>query len=250
MKLALLSDVHANLQALDACIAHAREQGAQQLAFLGDLVGYGGDPVAVTARIMALAEEGALVLRGNHDEMAVCPPQTTHTLGDSTAQWTHDQLDARALGFLATLPLSIQKDKLLLVHASAEAPELWRYVYDANTAAQSLQAASAQHAVRYVFGGHVHHQSLYFKAADESLQRFVPTAGVMVPVPAHRHWLATIGSVGQPRDGNPQAMYAVLDLTQGELTFYRVAYDYTAAGEAIRRAGLPDFFADRLELGR
>lgn len=250
MKLALLSDIHANLQALEACVAHAHQQGAQQLAFLGDLVGYGGDPAAVMARIMALAEEGALVLRGNHDEMAVSPPQTSMTLGDSTAQWTHDQLDARALGFLATLPLSIQKDQLLLVHASAEAPELWRYVYDARAASQSLQAASEQPDVRYVFGGHVHHQSLYFKAADESLQRFLPAAGVVVPVPSYRHWLVTVGSVGQPRDGNPRAMYALLDTAQGELTFHRVAYDIVAAADAIRRAGLPDFFADRLELGR
>lgn len=250
MKLALLSDIHANLQALDACVAHAQAQGAQQLAFLGDLVGYGGDPAGVMARIMGLAEDGALVLRGNHDEMAVCPPPTSRTLGDSTAQWTHDQLDARTLGYLATLPLSIQKDKVLLVHASAEAPELWRYVYDAKSAQESLQAASVQREVRYVFGGHVHHQSLYFKAADESLQRFLPAAGVMVPVSPHRHWLATIGSVGQPRDGNPRAMYALFDVAQGELTFHRVAYDHSAAGDAIRRAGLPDFFADRLELGR
>jgi diadenosine tetraphosphatase ApaH/serine/threonine PP2A family protein phosphatase len=82
------------------------------------------------------------------------------------------------------------------------------------------------------------------------LQRFVPIAGVPIPVARHRLWLATIGSVGQPRDSNPQAMYAMFDTEQFELTFHRVTYDHPSAAAAIRRAGLPAFFADRLEVGR
>ena len=80
--------------------------------------------------------------------------------------------------------------------------------------------------------------------------KFKPTPGVAVPVPKHRHWLATIGSVGQPRDGNPQAMYALFDTDKMQLTFHRVAYDHAAAAAAIRRAGLPAYFADRLERGQ
>jgi len=250
MRLALLSDIHANLQALDACLAHAQGQGAQQLAFLGDLVGYGGDPAAVVQRIMTLAGEGALVLRGNHDEMAVRPPQDVRTMGDSTARWTHAQLDERQLGFLATLPMTAQREQLLLVHASAEAPELWNYVYEAQAATRSLEAASALPQVRYVFGGHVHLQTLYYHGAAGDLMRFQPTPGVAVPVPPHRHWLATVGSVGQPRDGSPKAMYALFDTEDGQLTFHRVAYDHEAAADAIRRADLPEFFAERLEQGR
>jgi diadenosine tetraphosphatase ApaH/serine/threonine PP2A family protein phosphatase len=79
---------------------------------------------------------------------------------------------------------------------------------------------------------------------------FLPTPGVAVPVPRHRHWLATIGSAGQPRDGNPQAMYALFDTDKLQLTFHRVSYDHPAAAAAIRRVGLPSFFADRLESGR
>lgn len=250
MKLALLSDIHGNLQALQACLVHARAQGAEQLAFLGDLVGYGADPAAVVQEVMALAAEGALVLRGNHDEMAVRPPPVTRSLGDATAQWTHEQLDERQLGFLATLPLSAQQDRVLLVHASADAPELWHYVYEPQAASRSMNAAVALPQVRYVFGGHVHLQTLYYRGVDDKLLKFQPTPGVAVPVPAHRHWLATVGSVGQPRDGSPRAMYALLDPVQGQLTFHRVAYDHEAAAEAIRRAGLPEFFAERLELGR
>jgi diadenosine tetraphosphatase ApaH/serine/threonine PP2A family protein phosphatase len=171
-------------------------------------------------------------------------------VGDSTAQWTHEQLDESQRSFLASLPLTAQLDKVLLVHASADAPQLWRYVYDQRVAALSLDAASALPDVRYVFGGHVHLQTLYYRGADGTLMKFEPTAEVAVPVPRHRHWLATIGSVGQPRDGNTSAMYALFDTDHATLTFHRVPYDHHAAAMAIRQAGLPDYFADRLELGR
>jgi predicted phosphodiesterase len=89
MKLALLSDIHANIQALDACLAHARVQGAQQFALLGDLVGYGAHPVEVVARVQELAAAGALVLKGNHDAMAVTPPADTSSTGASTSFCTN-----------------------------------------------------------------------------------------------------------------------------------------------------------------
>lgn len=250
MRWALLSDIHANLQALEACLAHAQAQGAEQLAFLGDLVGYGAHPGPVMQRIMDLAAQGALVLKGNHDEMAAQPPAGHKSMGETTALWTHDQLSEAQLAFLDGLPLTLQHERMLLVHASADAPAQWRYVYDAPMAEISLQAASAAAGVRYVFGGHVHRQSLYYRGADGGLLSFAPTEGVAVPVAPHRHWLATIGSVGQPRDGNPKAMYALFDSAQTQLTFHRVPYDHHAAAASIRRAGLPDFFADRLELGR
>lgn len=250
MKLALLSDIHANIQAMDACLAHARAQGAQRFALLGDLVGYGADPSAVAQRAMALAQEGALVIKGNHDDMAVNPPREPRTIGDSTAAWTHSQLSAVERHFLQMLPMTLRFESILLVHASAEAPELWRYVYDRQAAALSLDAACLHGDVQYVFGGHVHLQTLYHRGFGSGLTMFTPLPGAAIPVARNRHWLATIGSVGQPRDGNPQAMYALLDTELEQLTFHRVAYDHEAAADAIRRAGLPDFFADRLEIGR
>ena len=250
MKLALLSDIHANRQALETCLAHAQDQGAQQYALLGDLVGYGADPVAVVERVQGLVAGGALVIKGNHDEMAVSPPAATSNLGSSTAAWTHAQLSPSHRTFLDQLPLTLQHETLLLVHASVDGPELWRYVHDERAAGASLDAAAAYLSVRHVFGGHVHEQSLYYRGTGTSLMKFKPTAGVAVPVPKHRHWLATIGSVGQPRDGNPQAMYALFDTDKMQLTFQRVPYDHVAAAAAIRRAGLPPYFADRLERGR
>ncbi len=250
MKLALLSDIHANIQAFDACLLHAREQGAQQFALLGDLVGYGADPVAVVKRARELAAQGAILIKGNHDQMAVTPPATVRTVGDSSAAWTHAQLDADQRQFLDQMPLTHQQGMILLVHASLDGPELWRYVYDERAAGASLDAAAALPDVRYVFGGHVHMQTLYYRGANADLMKFMPTPGVVLPMPKHRHWLTTIGSVGQPRDNNPQAMYALFDTDKLQLTFHRVSYDFQTAANMIRLAGLPTFFADRLELGR
>jgi diadenosine tetraphosphatase ApaH/serine/threonine PP2A family protein phosphatase len=250
MKLALLSDIHANIQAFETCLAHARDQGAQQFALLGDLVGYGGDPAAVVNKAQELAANGALIIKGNHDAMAVTPPATVKTVGEISSDWTHAQLDDSQRLFLDRLPMTLQQGAILLVHASLDQPELWRYVYDQRAATASLDAATAWPKVRYVFGGHVHLQTLYYRGAGADLMKFTPTPGVAVPVPRHRHWLATIGSAGQPRDGNPQAMYALFDTEKLQLTFHRISYDHQAAAAAIRQAGLPAFFADRLELGR
>jgi len=251
MRIAVLSDVHSNWHALEACLDHARSQGAQSFAFLGDLVGYGAYPAQVVERIADLAQTGALVIQGNHDAMAVSPPKAITRVGDHGAAWTHAQLSPTQRDWLAALPLTVQQGPLLLVHASAEQPARWRYVKDSLAAQHSLDAASAQWPeVRYVLGGHVHEQTLYYRGADQRLMSFAPQAQVPIPVPAHRQWLATVGSVGQPRDGRTEAMYALLDLERAQLQFFRVAYDVAAAAAAIRATDLPPFFAERLERGQ
>ncbi len=251
MKLALLSDIHANVQAFDACIADARARGATQFALLGDLVGYGGDPCAVMDRVMALAADGAWLLKGNHDALACVPPAApSNVLGEMTAAWTHAQLSTAQRQFLDALPLVHHDGDVVLVHASVDAPERWHYVRDERTAGDSLRAAEALGGhVRYVFGGHVHRQTLYYYGRGRGLMPFMPTPGAAIPVPPHRTWIATIGSVGQPRDGRPEAMYALFDRSAARLTFVRVDYDHIAAARAIRDAGLPEFFAERLSRG-
>lgn len=253
MKLALMSDIHANLQAFEACLEHAQAQGATRFALLGDLVGYGADPAAVVQRVMELKDGGAVVLQGNHDAMAVSPPVASKgadaNLALSTAQWTHDQLSPVQRQFLAQLPLSAQDGATLFVHANAHTPEKWIYVDSERTAGLCLDAARAQEA-RRVFVGHVHHQGVYYLGAARDVMHFTPTPGIAVPMPPQRTWVATIGSVGQPRDGNPRAMYALYEAQGQRLTFHRVAYDVETAAAAIRRAGLPEYFAHRLEDGR
>lgn len=252
MKIALLSDLHANRQALAACLQHARAQGAEQFALLGDLVGYGGDPVAVVEQAMALAQEGAVCVLGNHDAMALAPPAAPRNRSELGAQWMHDQLGPEHLAFLTSLPLTARiGPSALLVHASVDAPEQWRYVEDSGAAERSMAAAQAiDPAIRYVFCGHVHEQALYFLTPTAKLLRFAPEPGVPVPVLPHRQWLGIAGSVGQPRDGDARAMYALFDDLAAQISFHRVPYDHLAAAAAIRAAGLPAFYADRLEAGR
>lgn len=248
MKVALLSDVHANLHALQACLQHARDQGANQLAFLGDLVGYGSAPGPVLDVIMPLVSDGAWVVRGNHDTLAAEVPLTVTTMDEAGAQWTHTHTSAVQHAFLKQLPLTLRDGNLLLVHASVDAPHSWHYVDQPRRAALSLAAADED--IRYVLGGHVHHQTLFYQGTGRQLIEFKPTPNKSVPVTARRRWLATVGSVGQPRDGRTDAMYTLFDRKVQTMTFYRVPYDHLAAAAAIRASGLPESFALRLETGR
>jgi diadenosine tetraphosphatase ApaH/serine/threonine PP2A family protein phosphatase len=250
MKLALLSDVHANQGALQACLAHARHAGATRFALLGDLVGYGAEPVAVLDTVMELAAQGALVVRGNHDEAAQARGPADGTGEQLAAVWTHAQLRPSHLAFLAGLPLTASLGDALLVHADPYDPARWQYLDRPALVRRALGAAQRQWGASKVFCGHVHQQQLYYRAADGHPMAFSPVPDVPVPLAAHRNWLAIVGSVGQPRDGDPRAMYALFDVAQARLSFHRIAYDHTAAAAAIRAAGLPESFATRLERGR
>jgi predicted phosphodiesterase len=249
VKLALLADIHANLQALEACLADARSRGATQFAFLGDLVGYGADPGPVVDIVMKHVAQGAWAVKGNHDDAAVAPVAGSNRADHAGAAWTHSQLSAPQLAFLETLPLTIKHGKMLLVHACARDPQRWTYITRAPEAADSMDAGHALGA-SLVFTGHVHEQRLFYQGAVGKLMAFEPTPGVQLPVRAHREWLATVGSAGQPRDGDARAMYAIFDETQAQLAFMRVPYDHEAAAAAIRCAGLPEDNAARLAKGQ
>jgi diadenosine tetraphosphatase ApaH/serine/threonine PP2A family protein phosphatase len=246
MRVALLSDVHANLAALEACLRHARERGADQFAFLGDLVGYGPDPGAVVDAISAI--DGAVVIKGNHDDAVEHTPKMRdlNDLAYAAIEWTRTALSLRQRAFLSTLPLIVRAGDVCHVHGSADRPAAWEYVESAPGARRSLDAAGTA----YVFSGHVHDQVLYFGPLGGKTAAFRPTPGSPIPVPGRRRWLAIVGSVGQPRDGNPAAAYALFDTAPAMMTFHRVAYDHAATASRIRAVGLPPFLADCLERGR
>ncbi|MBL8701885.1 MAG: metallophosphoesterase family protein [Alphaproteobacteria bacterium] len=246
MRIALMSDIHANREAFTACLAHAQALAPDRFVFLGDYVGYGGDPGWVVETLMAMVERGAIALRGNHD--AAIADGTNH-MNDSAAaaiDWTRAQLGAPAREFLARLPMTVEEDGRLYVHGEGSAPERWRYVEDAADAWRSLGATQA--AVTVV--GHVHVPAVYGLTATNKVTSFRPTGGVAVPLLRQRRWLAVLGSVGQPRDRDPAASYAMLDVARAELTFHRVPYDIEAAAARIRAAGLPESLAARLFAGR
>jgi diadenosine tetraphosphatase ApaH/serine/threonine PP2A family protein phosphatase len=247
MKLALFADLHANLEALTACLANAEHEGAEAHAFLGDLVGYGADPAAVLDVVAAHAARGAPVVLGNHDAAALDGRTDTMDKGAAAAiAWTRGELGASGRALLAGLPLVARRGEALFVHASADAPESWTYVADATRAGQSLAACDAT----WVFSGHVHVPALYYLAPGGRAVPFTPVPGVAIPIPPRRRWLAIVGSVGQPRDGSAAACYAMCDLARATLTFHRVPYDVRTAAAKVRAAGLPDRLALRLEHGK
>jgi len=246
VKLALFADIHSNLEALTACLEHAARLGAERHAFLGDLVGYGADPVAVLDLIAEHAARGAFVVLGNHDAAALGRSvKGLNSAALAAIAWTQERLGERQRAFLGALPLSVRHDDVLFVHASAAAPERWSYITGAHQAAQSMRAAKAQ----LIFCGHVHEQRLYYMGADAKPTPFRPVAGTPIPTARHRQWLAIVGSAGQPRDRNNAACWALADLERARLTFFRVAYDHSRAAEKIRAAGLPERLARRLERG-
>ncbi len=250
MKLALLSDIHANLPALDACVAHANAQGADQFALLGDIVDYGPYPAQTVERCRQLEQEGAIILRGNHDTCPTPEPDSDATWGNMATSWTFKQLTPDQQAWLAQLPLTAIIDNVFLVHATADAPEKWYYIQDERLASRSLDAAAKNPEIRYVFGGHVHQQSLYYRGSGNRLMPFQPKNGIAIPVGTHRHWLATVGSVGQPRDGDTRANYALLDSVTSQLTFHRVSYEHLTVVQTMRDLGLPEALIIRLESGR
>jgi diadenosine tetraphosphatase ApaH/serine/threonine PP2A family protein phosphatase len=247
MRLALLADVHANLEALVAVLAHAREQGVEALAFLGDLVGYGADPLPVLERVQEEAARGAVVIQGNHDAAVLDEHVAAGMNPEALAviAWTRRQLGPHQRAFLASLPLVVRRGELTLVHASAAAPEEWTYVTDALRADECLRAS----ATPWTFAGHVQEPVLYYTSATDRPLPFRPVPGVAIPVPPRRRWLGIAGSVGQPRDGRTAASYAVFDEGRRTLTFHRVAYDWPSAAAKVRAAGLPAKLAERLERG-
>lgn len=246
MLIAFLTDLHANREAVSACLTHAQEQKVTQYAFLGDLVGYGADPAWVLDTVMEYARSGAYVLMGNHDQALLEEDRKgMNPLAFQVVEWTRAQLHAQHLDFIQKLPYRIETQDLLMVHANAWAPEKWDYIDGTMEATRSMHATKAQ----ITFCGHVHMPTLYHMTLTGKTGEFLPAPENSIPLSKQRRWLVIPGSVGQPRDGNPAACYATYDTVTLDLTYYRVPYDAEAAAEKIVAAGLPASLAQRLISG-
>lgn len=250
MRLALFSDIHSNMNAFEACLSHAQNQSIDQIAILGDLVGYGAQPKEVIAKVMALKNLGAIVLRGNHEEALFSENINSESRIYQSNLWTKNQLSNLELEFLKFLPLSHQINDVLLVHSNSDQPEKWHYLDNPVAAKATAEASKNNFQARITFVGHVHHQSIFYQGAGRGMMNFVPTPEISVPLFKNRNWVITIGSVGQPRDNNPQAMYAIYDFDKDHITFYRIIYNINETVEKIIKAGLPEFFASRLKEGK
>lgn len=244
---ALFADIHSNLEAFEACYEDAINQGATRFVFLGDIVGYNADPVAVVEKIQEIVNSGkGVALLGNHD--AACFEDYSKKLNPNALaaiNWTRTQLQEKHIDFLKSLPLTIEEDDTFFAHASAHNPADWNYVMDGMSAWRCAENSKKI----YNFVGHMHDQMLYYQSSVGKLIRFNPHPGDEVPIGKHRRWVAVVGSLGQPRDGNPLACYALFDASQECMSFHRVTYDHYSAAEKVIKAGLPNEFADRLLTG-
>ena len=178
MRIALFADIHSNLEALQACLTHARREGAERFAFLGDMFGYGADPLACMDLIAGFVEQGAPAVLGNHD--AACLGGSLRDMSDparAAILWTRKRLGPRERDFLASLPLAVAEEDRLYVHASADQPEAWTYITGQRDAARAFAATPA----RIVLVGHVHHPLLYFTTPGGAMRVFQPVPGVPIP---------------------------------------------------------------------
>ena len=246
MTIALMTDIHANREAFEACLAHAADHGADQFAFLGDFVGYGADPEWVLDTLMEHVARGAIALMGNHDAAAIGALEgRLNANAQQCIEWTRERLSPDHVEFLSSLPLTAEDGPCLYAHANGWDPGFFEYVFGPSEAGRSMRVARA----RITFCGHMHEPMLYHMGLTQRVETFAPIPGSAVPLSAARRWLALPGSVGQPRDGNPAACYATFDELTSLLTFWRVPYDRERAARKVLEAGLPERMAMLLLTG-
>ncbi len=242
MRVAVVSDIHGNLHALEAVLGAIDAEAPDAVWCLGDLVGYGPRPNECCAAVRARAD---LCLAGNHDLGVLGSISLSEFAADAAAaaRWSRQALTPEAREYLERLPSTATAHRSELFHASPRDP-VWEYVLTDEAAAAALRLTSAP----LVLVGHSH-VALAFARRDESLSGGVALDGTELDLASADRWLLNPGAVGQPRDGDPRAAYVVLDLGAGRAGFRRVPYPVERTQEEIVRAGLPRALAARLEHG-
>jgi predicted phosphodiesterase len=243
VRAAIVSDIHANLQALEAVLDEIDASSCDALWCLGDLVGYGADPNACVA---LLRERSTICLAGNHD-LAVTGAISLEDFSPgarAAAEWTRSVIDAGALAFLEALEPFDEDQSVALYHASPRDP-IWEYVVSSFQAMLCLDAQPRRVGVV----GHSHIALSFCRRDGGTVLGEKRDAGDVLDI-RHGEWLLNPGSIGQPRDGDPRAAWLELDLERWTATFHRTDYDINAAAAAITAAGLPDSLAQRLHVGQ
>jgi predicted phosphodiesterase len=241
VRVAVLSDLHSNLEALDAVLAAADDAGCERFLVLGDIVGYGADPQAVIGR---LRDRDAIAIAGNHDLAATGEFDVTW-FNDAAARaiaWTQDAIDDESSVYLASLRPTRTTDEGLLVHGSVRDP-VAEYLLSAEDAAESFALADYSLA----FFGHTHLPTVFRHQPDGRVKGWIMGEGETLALLPGERYMLNPGSVGQPRDRDPRASFLIFD--EGKATGHRVPYAIDVAANKIRAAGLPPWLADRLSLG-
>jgi diadenosine tetraphosphatase ApaH/serine/threonine PP2A family protein phosphatase len=242
MRSAILADIHSNLAAFQAVLEDLSRRGAvDEIWCLGDVVGYGPHPREC---IQLLRQHKHLCVAGNHDWAAIGNIDTSYFNPEAAAacQWTAENLTSDDTDYLRSLPLALRQGDFTLVHGSPREP-IWEYVLSTRSAQENFACFDT----RFCLIGHSH-APLVFELGQDEVCRFGQ-------LPAHlslekeERLIINCGSVGQPRDGDPRASYAVLDTGESTIHHYRIEYDIALTQQRMREAGLPSRLIDRLSLG-
>lgn len=244
MRLAIISDIHSNLEALEAVLAHIADQSVERVVCLGDIVGYGADPNPCCERIRNLTDD---VVAGNHDHASIglLDAFAFNPNARTAALWTDRMLLIENRKYLEKLKLTIVLPEVdaTLVHSTPSRPEAWRYLYDPYGAIYEFDSFNTW----CCFVGHTHSPGAFVQDAGGRVT-FVPLDHISLQ--KELRYLINVGSVGQPRDGDPRASYLVFDTETSTCDLHRVEYDIHTAQKKITQAGLPHFLAERLQHGR
>ena len=236
MKIAIVSDIHGNLEALSRVLEYIRENDIEEIYCLGDVVGYGPNP---NECVELVRENCKAVLMGNHDYAAIglANIEYFNEYAKISTYWTQDILLDENLEYLKSLPFTYTHDKFLLVHASPKNPSNWDYVLSVNDAKQQLKEFESN----LCFIGHSHVPVIFSNSDYYRKKNFLFTED--------QKYLVNVGSTGQPRDGDPRTCFVVYDDEQNSVEYVRLDYDIQKSYNKIINAGLPVFLAERLLKG-
>lgn len=241
MRWGIFSDIHGNLEALQAVLAALAKERIDRYLCLGDIVGYGANPSECIAEIKKLKPQ---TIVGNHDwavaDMLEAAYFNPHA--QAAVLWTARNITNGDKRFLKNLELTYQQDELTLVHGSLYRPEQFEYILDIHSAKKTFGLLRT----RFCFIGHSHAPIVFIR--DEKIGIFTSVADIKLQ--DAQSYIVNAGSVGQPRDGNPQASFVVYDSQKNKLQIKRVSYDVQKAKDKIIKAGLPRILAERLVVGR
>lgn len=239
-RIAIFGDIHANLEALDAVLSDAAAQGCNQYVCMGDIVGYNADPASCLEKVRAL---GCPTIKGNHDEDASGRHalDTMNPVAATALEWTRQQLDDEQQTWLRRLRLVRQVANFTIVHSTLDQPASWSYVSNRFDA----MANFAYQFTQVCFHGHTHVPRVY---AKRDKVEEVPAEAIAIE--DGTKYFINVGSVGQPRDGDWRAAYAIYDLEQRIAVIRRVEYDIATTQQKVLEAGLPRMLAERLADGR
>jgi diadenosine tetraphosphatase ApaH/serine/threonine PP2A family protein phosphatase len=241
MRFAIFGDIHSNLEALEAVLAHAEANHCTHYICLGDIVGYAADPKACLDRVRAL---GGPVVKGNHDELACMDfnPDNVSQLATEGIAFTRSQLYPEDLDYLASLKFVRNVRDFTIVHATLDTPSHWGYVMNGLDAGASL---SYQH-TPLCFFGHTHVPKYYVR--ESGVRTY--DGWDSISVETGKKYFVNVGSVGQPRDGDWRASYAIYHPAEHDIVLHRVPYDLETTQRKIIDSGLPPRLAERLAQGR